>query len=183
MTEIDNYDLFNIFLVESRYNNDVFINSDNGPKKIILTTSKLKIPFGIEKYNNKFIINFEFFKYNNDENVNAFFKKIQKIDNFFCRLSLDDQIIKKVLIPDKIKKELKARIYIPCIKMRPTNFDPLVRLHLKYKNNNMISNFNTDANTIKNKFCVCEIEIGSLWMTAKNYGILLYLNKCDVCFD
>jgi hypothetical protein len=137
----------------------------------------------MEKYNNKNIINFEFKNYESDDETNILFKKIQRIDNFFCRLSIDESIRKKVNITDSVKELLKNRMYTPCIKKRSDKFDPLVRVHIRTKGSAVLTDFNEPADNIKNKFSVNEIEVGTLWMTQKNYGIILFLNKCNTILN
>ena len=167
----NNYEIY-----ENAFMDGISTNPINYNKKIILTTPKLKIPFGVETYNYKKLINFELVNMEKDNDMHNFYKNIKQLENHFANM-------------DTI--ELKNKQFVSCLKPRPgnsnnsNNFDPLLRIHLKTKSNKILTNFyKNDNNTriisdeIKEKLAVCTIEVGALWISYYNFGLIFYLNDC-----
>jgi len=176
--------LKNIILVKNKNNYEIYekafmaglaANPISYNKKIILASPPLKIPFGIEIYNYKKLINFEFVKMDTNENMHNFYKNIRQLENHFAKM-------------DTI--ELKNKQFVSCIKPRPGNnggddFDPLLRIHLKTRSDKILTTFHDknnimlmSLNDIKNKYTNCTIEVGVLWISYYNFGLTFYLNDC-----
>jgi hypothetical protein len=166
----------NLTFIKTKKNYKILTKSKNTEgdeifNKIIVVSPPINCNFGIEEYNYKYIINFELTDLKKNNNIYNFHSFIKSLDNYFVTTA-----------PQKIK-EIQNKTYISCIKSKKENLDPLLRIHLKNKNQNIITIFkNKDNNIIsssdiKNKKCKCQIEIGPLWYTDTNYGIILYLNE------
>jgi len=174
-----------------KYSYGIFSNK----KKIVLKTPKLLVPFGVENFNSKYLINVELFdqkdnneiynyynhnqkpeKYPDDQtkNVITFYEVLKQIDQFMINIPENDQM------SDEIKNLVKDKFYMSCIKKKK-KLNPLLRLHLKKSKYGIISEFydknsnNVNPNSLKKLKMVCIIEIGSMWCNKINYGITFNL--------
>lgn len=134
----------------------------------------IKIPFGIEKYKYKHIINLELINY----------KKNNKMYNLLNQLLIFDKFLRSpetLCLSQDILNKLKGKQYISCLKQSKNN--PLLRVHIKTKGKTMQSTFYKNGNKIlpsdiKNMICDSIIYINSLWITQTNYGVVFVLDNC-----
>lgn len=138
--------------------------------KLIIKTPIIEIPFGIELYNNKEIVNILTKNDNNDNhNFINFLKRIEKI---FINSNNKNINFKNDIIDKK---------YISTVKKSNQNI--LLRTHCK----------NTDIYTIidnkkipvekkllNNKKCICDIELSNIWFYGDNYGIMWSLLNVNI---
>lgn len=172
-------DLTNIYFQRSKNNFKIFIKSGNKLEKIRLTTPNVLIPFGIEKYKNKEIINIEFTDLNKSNEMYNFYTSIKQLDNFMNKLSYDNELKNKLnnnYFNSEIINCTNNKIYTSCIKERPNKFNPLLRVHI-IKNKSVSTNtILLDTTKIKNKLCIVDIVVDSLWFTSTGYGLVIL---CD----
>ena len=157
---IGDYNLKNIVLKKNRKNYSLYEFKDGVNRVITIKLTGMKIPFGVEKYGYKELINFEFLnkdKYNNSLNN---YNKIKQIDSYFRGL-----------------KDFNDKYYKSCIKERD-DYDPLLRVHLKKRGKNILTTIQSKNNTpvsvyeLKNALCCIELELQSLWTTDDSFGLL-----------
>lgn len=133
------------------------------------------LPFGIEEYKNKFIVNGEFTNYLKNPLMKDFLLFIEDIDTFFEELET-------IKCKDGSVLDLKEKTYSPLIRRRG-KFAPQLRTHIKKNKNKIITECKKGENAIslfdieKKSYAFLEIEISSLWCYSDNYGILLNVNS------
>ncbi|AYV78813.1 MAG: hypothetical protein Edafosvirus36_3 [Edafosvirus sp.] len=174
---INNINLFDVYLMTEKKNYRILFSG----KKLKINSLKVKIPFGTEKYNNKDIVNIELINYKKTNGNYNFYSSIKQIDYIFKHL-LEDDIHNnlKNTLPYGFEKEIAGKHYMSCIKENENvKFNPLLRTHLKNtvitKNNNHMTKFE-----IKGTYAKVELELGSLWTTPTNYGIIWFINKISI---
>ncbi len=141
----------------------------------------MKIPFGIEKYFFKDIVNLEFLNFENNNYCKNFYSIICQIDSFMSKLSWNNSFQKELNLDDNLLNELKNKNYVSCLKTRPNNYDPLLRTHLSKKGSQIVTQFFTEDinkrksfinnNELEKKIGYFVIELGSLWINNDNYGL------------
>lgn len=168
-------------LIPTKYNYALYFN----PKtKIRFTTPPMNVPFGIEKYNNKFIINLELKFKNISNDANNFFAYLKQLDLFFRNLTNTAYIL-----PQGMDSELSNKEYNSLLKISPSNF--IFRVNSKkpkiFINPN--SGVNQDdhereilctSDDIKNKQCICEIELDNLWIYGSKYGLIFNVTSIEI---
>jgi len=148
---------------------NIFLIKNNRPTKIKINTPTMFSPFGIESYNNKLIMNLEFYNIDSNNQMYNFFSYIKTLDN---------------ILTTNPPQELTNKTYISCIKERNNN--PLLRIHLRVIKTNIITaitdydNKYVTTDSVKNKKIQGELEIGTLWYTDETYGIIIYANSCKL---
>lgn len=195
---IDRYNLYNLILISQKnstsyqvFHKDKYKNSS----KLVFKTPYMRIPFGVESYNNKDIINAEFTKYQTYNPMYNFRAKILQLDSFIKNLSNDEDTAMKLLENNRCNLDLIKGIndkqFTGSVKPRPNSYDPHFRLHLKKSKhgvyttsffkigrNKVVDNIN--PKDIKGKMAILEIELGTLWTTSTGYGLVWYLNSVQV---
>lgn len=137
---------------------------DNYNKPIILNTCTLKIPFGVENYNGKNIINFELDPQRDNDSYNMF--------------AILQNIEKQIMETNIIKKPL-----YPILKNNGKKY--LLRVHLKKEmsfsivDNNNTTRFLTNSE-LKDRYCTGIISFGSIWTNNENFGVLIYLDDVQL---
>jgi len=176
---VNKYNLYNIILTPLKKNFKIYhIKYD--PSKIYeiisIKTLSMGIPFGIEKYNYKNILNIEFSKMNNDNAMYNLYSTISQIDKFFARLSYDKSIINKIRISKKVLQNISGKSYVPSVRTRPHKFDPLLRTYVK---SNAIFhdtlNRYVEKKDIKSKSGIFILNLDSLWISKYNYGLIWFI--------
>lgn len=182
---IGTFDLMNITFAENKNNFGIFIK-DNDYKKMTLKTPIIKIPFGIQEYFHKDIINIEMTNYETNNYVYNFFTTLKQIDTFFKNLQNDDFINNlNYSVSPTFKESIKGKNYLSCIKMRD-KFDPLYRTLTKKRGSVILTKFydkdNKEINpfNIKNRKGSMELELAFLWTTKTDYGISWFLNNAEL---
>jgi hypothetical protein len=138
----------------------------------------MNIPFGVEKYNYKDILNLEFGIKNGDNNIHNFYVNMANIDDFFKKLSCDKQHIEKVKIPFNILHKIMGKTYVPSVRKR-YNFDPLLRVYVK-KNLKFINKDGSIISNIKSKTGTFTIVLDSLWISKYKYGIIWSIVEANI---
>jgi len=144
---IENFDKKNISLVRQRNNYRIRYSMD----KFIIELKNVYSPFGIEKYNNKDILNLSLVpKDNNDFNNIQFIKQINET---FMNYSH----------PDFKNFEYSSPI-------KPNNNSYIMRTHLsnKLNINSLDKNFEIKNNTFN-----IQLEISSIWTFQNKFGLVL----------
>jgi hypothetical protein len=188
------YNLLNLVFVESKSKMNaasfgiLIKNKDENEKIKFKCDLPMLSPFGVEKYNYKYILNLEFTNKSNNNNMYNFFTSLWSLDKFFNDFKKNINFL-HFNVPNKIKELIKDKQYSSFIVIRKDKFDPLLRLHLKFKNNKIETDFYEiknnnqmliSCNEIKNKFCQCHFEVGPLWFNKQNFGVILYVNSVNL---
>jgi hypothetical protein len=171
--------------------NKIFFSKDKttGPKKsfrivsdgskIILYSPIIFIPFGIEYYNNKQILNIEVDSDKNNDLYN-FYSLIYKIDHILQNLNNDtnnDLIYDETIRQNhkSIANLIQNKQFISCIKNGLKGY--LFRTYIPTNCGlNIHSSDNTETytmNQIKGRYAKVTIEIGNLWIMPDTYGYIL----------
>ena len=180
--KVDKYNMYDIMITKQKKSKNKYIiyallKGKFIPLKLKLT--KIKIPFGLENYNRKYIINAEFLKTNLGENQH---KKIILIDKFMKNISKNPETLKKISV--EFKLHIKGKQYVTCLREK-VGCNPLLRLHTKMKGKNIVTTVckNKEPYSIldlKGKICDVEIEFTSIWVTDWNWGFVININTIDI---
>jgi hypothetical protein len=159
----NNYNLKNtLFIPEKTKYRIVNVDLNKKVSKMTFKLNNVKMPFGVEKYNNKNIINLEFTNENNDDSND--YSKICLFDKYMKNLSEESSVFK---LPNELLELIKTKQYMPIIKQRSKNYKPLLRTHVKGK-------LTEEIEGSKEKISV-DIELGQLWTTQYHYGVIFYI--------
>lgn len=152
-------------------------NKNGKLKKYVIKTPIMKIPFGVETYQGKYILNLEFTNKNKDDHVKLFHDLINNIDDYF-------RTLKGIQVDDRLLDLSKNKNYYTCVKNRPNEFDPLLRTNIKKNKNIIITEIvdkNNDPKTLfdlkPNNQIVAFIEISNLWIHDDMYGLYFNVKK------
>jgi hypothetical protein len=134
-------------------------------KLINFKSVKVNIPFGVENYNSKYILNLEYLNNNFSHNQIV---EIKKIENFFSNL-------KDKNISLHLKEELEDKTFSSSLNKRKDSI--LFRTHLKVQKKNIISEFKKNNsliifNELKSHVGYFNIELKSLWTSKDKYGLI-----------
>lgn len=181
---------YNVMLVAQKKNFLIFLYENKIKQKIIFNTIPLFIPFGLENYNNKTIINLEFKDFTVNNDIRNFLLYMNQIDTYFRTMSniknLDnvENIYDYRLINKNYISDLTNMFYTPSIKARTI---PQLRLHLTKNteffkiddksNKILLTSSNLD---ILKKKCICSIELNNVWTKGSDYGLVWYLLTCQI---
>lgn len=169
--------------IYKKLNENFILIFKKSSKKIIFVSPLVNIPFGMETFKNKSIINIGI------GGKKSFYNKLKSIDTHFSSL-------KKVVInSDEINFEDKK--YVTFIREKE-NYEPLIRIVLEKKNGKIITkckylnpklfgtkvenNFDfrcqiSPYNITKNSTAVIKFEFSGMWIYGDRYG-LLFKSKC-----
>lgn len=164
----------------------------NGGKKLNYVSPYVYIPFGVETYNGKQILNIEV---NTDKNNNLynFLSSISQIDNMLQNLQkdiTDDQNEhynennihneNKIQIENKkyIKDLVKGKQFVSCIRNGKNGH--LIRTYIKQGINihSPDSKEFFKLSELKGRIAVIDIDLGNLWIMPDSYGYVL--NVTDI---
>ena len=142
-------------------------------KLINFKTVKLNIPFGVEFYNSKYILNIEYL--NNNFSHNQLIE-IRKIEKYF-------EEIKETNISLHLKEDLENKVFCSSLNKRKDSF--LFRTHLKVQKKNVISEFKKknkliNYNNLKKNQGYFEIELKSLWISKDQYGLVWIIKNGEI---
>ncbi len=149
------------------------VNKDN--ERISFEINNIRVPFGIEKYNNQQILNITIDPTKNNEHYNIF-TILKNLDDDFCNFDK----IKSITVSNKdILLDIQNKKYYSNLKKNNNNY--IIRTHiLGLPNICTIINgkkFPVTIDDINKKNLNIKIEIGTFWITDENYGILLYAKE------
>jgi hypothetical protein len=165
---IDDVDYSKIFLINDKKGYRFAYKMN----KMRIKTPILFVPFGIEQYNNKEIINFQIKTTNNDQyNFKNFVLSIDKIYEQFS-LKDDDSKLPFVVLPQDFIKTVQNLEFSNSYKQDKN----LIRTHA-VKNIEIFTMNNNKKeillkNNIKGKNCICEFELSNIWIHNNSYGLL-----------
>jgi len=156
--------LFEMVFIPNKKNYLIYVDNND----IKLSTPKLNVPFGIEKYNYKYIANLEL-----GDGADKFHNTLLNIDKFFMRMSSDRNFIKKfnninMSIRDLFRK-IYGKTYISCIKNRHGH-PSLLRTYIKDPN------VYCDIKGMSGNF---KLHLSTLWISKYNYGLIYYMNDME----
>jgi hypothetical protein len=147
--------------------NNKFIYVQDGSGKIMINFNAISIPFGLEKYNNKDIVNIEFL--------------VDSDNLYYNYVSLLESIEKKVT--DSNIDMLKNKKFIPSIKKGKIGY--LLRTHLNPKPNIFIKTkintvYNVISSSLKNTTSNIQVYLKGIWVTEDTYGLYWDLKECEI---
>lgn len=152
--------MLNEILVSNEKSNfyKLFTSVNEKPKPIRLKLSNVNVPFGLEEYNNKYIINFEI---NDNESCKDYINNIKKLEKNICNLIEEEEL--------EIKSVLKERTDLPL----------LTRGYIKKNRNKIITIYKEDDSEKsifsleKKLFYDVELEISGIWRYNNSAGLFL----------
>ena len=149
-----------------------YIISNNKGKRPILKINKVNLPFGVESFNGKSILNVEIIPESSNEHYNTYSailgleKQFSKYDNFEyepLKEDIDEKGYYQNIKESKIGNMIRTHIFAP-----PSVFCSMGKMTL------------ADVNNVKANV---EIELGSIWINQNNYGILWYVKSIEVLYS
>lgn len=150
--------------------------------RLKIITPELYIPFGIEQYNNKEILNLVIID-NNNVNHN-FINYLETIENIYEQFSKKENSKNKlpfVNLPPDFIKDVNNKEFTKTVKAGPLG--PTLRTHIKnteiYKKENEKKIYCVSSEIIKKK-CKCEIELSNIWIYGSKYGLVWNINKIEI---
>ena len=168
MINTDNTDItdntiinINTSFIKVLYLNKKFWNLLYNNKLIDINIDNVLIPFGIEKYNDKSLLNIELIDSNNNNNI------ISKLD----------------MIENEIQKYFKNIGIIKSLKKSKLGY--LLRTHflkssecyiLKKNQEKMI----IDESNLQNSECEIKLTIKGIWVTENNYGLYIIVKSIKI---
>ena len=148
-----------ILKTKSNSFNQLVVKDNNDYKNLVINLKNCLIPFGLEEYNGKYVLNFETDK-NNDFN-----KLIEKLESEMNNLLENSFDLKSVL-------------------SKRDNYDILCKGHIIKNRNKIITKFIKNKNELsifsleKGKTYNLEIEISGIWIYKSNAGY--YINIINI---
>ena len=105
------------------------------------------------------------------------------MDYFFEHLA-DLSVKLEHKLPHGFLDEIRGKIYYSCVKHRPNGYKPQLRVHLKktefYETSTRGDKLYLQEADVKGRTCTVELELGQLWTSDTDYGIVWYLHKCNL---
>jgi hypothetical protein len=175
---LENINVKNLTFIKTKTkskNNISYIITNNS-KKIQIELKNISIPFGIEYFNGKTIVNIEInpnidnYQYNLYSIISGFELNIQNI-NFENNKNFS------------LKNDINNKGYYPNI--RESKFGYIVRCYI----NSSLNIWTTDTlenkmflsiENIKNTISNVKLELGILWINENNFGIIWYLKDIEI---
>lgn len=146
---------------------------NNKYKRIKIKFPSVYIPFGVERYNDKRIINFSF--YGNNKNNTAY-------TNIFKLQTLNDKI--KHIIASSEQIDTDSKEYVPFYNVSTLEFDEemgeqyMIRCYASHTLTIIHKEYGEiDSKNIKGHSCYIDVSIGSIWVHNDKYGCMLYVDK------
>jgi len=152
--------------IEFQIKTKTFINVLSDNKKIKFTLNNIVIPFGVEIYNQKEIVNLEIQPKNN-ESYN-YISIIESIENKVKNSKLD--MIKNKNLIQSIKDSKYGKILRTHLAVDPDIF-------IKTKNDAKINLMKTN---LKNSESNVTISLKGIWIKDESYGLLWSLSDCEI---
>lgn len=174
---IQGYDLNKIELIKNRKNYKIFCYKDGKRSRIRLLTCSASIPFGIEKFYNKYVVNLSLYNPKTNNDSHNFYSLLESIDEYFIKFKDSNKL------PTDLKILIQDKYYTSCIKTS-AKYPPILRTHMRTSKNKIISKFVSyddpnkviNENSIKKKSGKFTVEIDSLWINNDSYGLIYHLN-------
>lgn len=177
-------DFDQLYFKKQGTNYKVFIKKDSGLKPIGLKASKLNMPFGLEVYNHKEIINLDIPLKKGDNSVHNFHVNVSEIERFFNRCTYDDKITEQYKIQKNFHQDMKLKEFVPCLKKRST-FEPILRAHLKKQGSVIKTRFQKNGQRVslddlKDASGEFIIILDSVWIKNGKCGLLWIISKANL---
>lgn len=155
----------------SEHQKKYMIFNNNGRPKIYLNS--VFLPFGVEYYNKKQILNIELYPTKNNAHNNM----------YSLLRSLEEELSTKNINNYELKNNIQNLEYHSFLKQN-SNSDIHIRAYMsvnpeiytfvgKFKENVMQSN-------LKGSRCNIELELGTLWINETNFGIIFYAKSIQI---
>jgi len=146
--------------------NNTFINVLSDNKKIKFILNNIVIPFGVEIYNQKEIVNIEIQPKNNE--LYNYISIFESIENKVKNSNID---------------LLKNKNLIPSIK--DSKYGKIIRTHLIldpsiYIKSKTDSKINLMKSNLKNSVSNVNISLKGLWLKNESYGLYWSLSDCEI---
>lgn len=151
-----NYDMLNIYRVNKKYYNLTYNNEQITIKNLICY-----IPFGIEKFNDKILLNIELLDTNDNNNI---LSKISSIEN---------DIIKKFPNLGLLSCVKKSKIG----HLLRTHFIKSTESYILKKNNEKIFIHESNLNLAD---CEIDLTLKGIWTNDNNCGLYFVINSIKV---
>lgn len=151
-----NIDSLNIYNINKKYYN-ILCNNE----QIIINKLLCHIPFGIEKYNDKILLNIELLENNDNNNL---LSKINSIENY---------IIKKFPNLGLLSCFKKSKLG----HLLRTHFLKNTICYILKKNNEKII---IDECNLKLSDCEIDLTLKGIWINDNNYGLYFVINSIKI---
>nr|QBK88853.1 MAG: uncharacterized protein LCMiAC01_05350 [Mimivirus LCMiAC01] len=174
--------LYNIIFIPTRNNYELHFKNADGLHEIIISTPLMALPFGVERYKYKDVLNIEFNDSNNSKNM---YNTMLQIDNFFMRLSSDKNMMKKMTHETNIYNKIHDKTYKSCVRTNQGHH-PLFRTHIKNKKIKSLINersklrASSEENLTKPIHGYFKLHLSSLWISKYDYGLTWYVKGCKL---
>lgn len=173
--EIIKLDDLNFIKTKSKNRNLLSYIITNKLKKIEINLENIYIPFGIENFNDRSIVNIEInpkidnYHYNIFAHINAFEKSIGDLHN-------------SKNIGFGLKCDISNKGYYPNIRESKSGYIMRSYINTDAKIHGMINNVNTQLSVqnIKQTISNVKLELGILWINDNNFGILWHLKEIEI---
>jgi hypothetical protein len=181
--DIEKVDFSKLYLMQDKKNYRFTLEG----KTFKLQVPQCESPFGVEIYNNKEIVNLHFnptITTNEDSNkVNNFLvylRLIEKIYEQFNNEHLDKTNIPFVKLPMRFLQDISNSEFTSLFKSGIKG-GTLVRTHLmkNVKFYKIVDGEKKEClkSELKGKQCIPVIDVNSIWIFKKKYGLLLYISE------
>lgn len=157
------------------FEKESYIPLSKSNQKITITLKNVIIPFGVENYNGKNIINLELNTKKSNKTYNAY-ATIATFEESLNLLHDNKNII------NEFKESITGKSYYP--NMRQSKDGYIIRSHIfgqpKISTNFLGQLMSATLNDIKKTFANVVLELGSIWVTDNNYGINWYVREIEI---
>ena len=169
--------LANICFIKEKRNYKIFIKNGKDYETFQINTPPMKIPFGIENFYGKELLNIEFTDLNKSNEVYNVFAKIKQLDFHMMSKRSDNNKKKFLGIGDKS--------YLSCVRLG--KFSTFLRTHIRRTKNGYQTKFLNkdgsliiDLSSLKGKKCAFVLSVDKLWINKKDYGVIIYVDSCRI---
>ena len=186
---IGRYDMYRLRFVSQKKNYTVYHSNKYKNEQIVFKTPIMKLPFGVEKYGNKDVLNAEFTNRQSNNIMFNFWTEMSQFEKFIENLSCDEETVINYLNANRfggeLVKQINGKPFTNCVRTRPEPYNPHFRLHVRH-NVDMFrktgdgSKQIMSSTDIKGKAAILTVQLGSLWVTASSYGLVWYVNSVQV---
>jgi hypothetical protein len=166
--------------LKSKTNVINYLITDYNNKKHSIILENVNIPFGIEKYEGRHILNIEISPKKNNKHNNYY-----SMISYFEKELTDPENIKY----EKILRSIENKGYYP--NLRESKEGYIIRTHtlhvpevyviLNTKNGQIIDKRHID--NVKQTKSNIELELGTFWITENNYGFTWFVKKIQILYS
>jgi len=160
MDLITTLDKSKIYLIDDKKNYRIRYN---GVDKLLFMVKNIYSPFGVEKYNNKDILNLEI--ENNSNYNNNIISLLKELDEYFNDLTKTDQKFFHLNYTSFLKNNGNNKF--------------IIRTHLSKKLKIKAKNNDPKSIIFKNNSFSIELEFSNVWVYNNSFGLILTVNLID----